>query len=315
MDKLLKAFHISWPFAALLIAHLIWGGNFIAAKLTLNEIPPQSLAFLRFTLATLFLIPFLISDPKSLKISKADLPKLFLVGSLMVTLHIAFFFEGLKRTNVTDASALMLTVPILSVILGWWFFKEKVTLINLTGVVFGLIGALLIVGVADLVTQRSTNSNILVGNFLIILSTITWVIGAMLSKKLLHHYSTLTVTWVMFLVGVITFFIPAVNEYIQNPDWVSRVSLLGIIGLSYITLGSSVSAYFLFEWGVKKVGVIKADLFQYIEPVVAGGLAILILSEKLETTFIIGAIFVAIGAILGTYSRHIKHFPHKAHRG
>lgn len=315
MEKFLQAYHKTWPILALIVAHLIWGANFLAAKLTLQEIPPQSLGFLRFSLASIFLLPFLVSDPKSLKISKHDLPSLFLVGSMMVSLHIAFFYEGLYRTTITDAASLMLLVPILTVLIGWWFLKQKFNWLNLAGVISGLVGALMIVGLEDVLTQKQIDPSVLIGNFLIILSVLTWIVGAFLSKKLLSHYSTLTITWMMFLVGVITFSIPALNEYIQNPKWVTQVSLLGILGLAYITLGSSVSAYFLFEWGVKKVGVYKADLFQYIEPAVAGILGVLVLNESLESALLIGTALITVGALLGTYSQHAKQILHKAHRG
>lgn len=315
MEKFAKAYHISWPFVALIIAHLIWGGNFIAAKLTLNEIPPQSLAFLRFTLAALFLLPFLIVENKSWRVANADLPKLFLVGVLLVTLHIAFFFEGLSRTSVTHASALLLLIPILSALFGWRFLKEKLNFLNVLGVGLGLIGALVIVGLGNLVTQQESSPESILGNFYIILSAIFWVVGALLSKKLLSHYSPLTITWIMFVVGSITFLIPALNDYVQNPNWINQISLLGLVGLSYITVGSSVSAYFLFEWSVKRIGVYKADLFQYIEPLIASGLGILLLSEPLEPTFIVGATLITIGAVLGTYSRHLHLHHHKSHRG
>lgn len=303
------------PYIALLIAYIIWGANFVVAKITLQEFPPMTLAFFRFAFASLFLAPFFFAQSKKVKIDKKDLPKLILVGILIITLNIAFFFEGIKRTTAIDASVLILISPILSVLFGWWFLKEKVYLINLLGVILGLIGALTIIGLPQLITGNFSSQTATIGNILIILASVVWVIGAIVSKPLLNKYPTLIVTAIAFMVGTLTFFIPAASEYFQNPSWTSQVTVLGIFGVVYMTLLSSISAYFLFEWGLAKTSVYKADLFHYIEPFVAASLAVTILGEHISASFLIGGALIAVSAYLGTLSKIKKyHHHHKAHR-
>ena len=84
---------------------------------------PEQGCFSPLFFALILLLPFLLTEKR--KIAKSDLPVLIGIGLLMVTLNIGFFYEGLKRTNVITASVLTLVVPILSVIGGWWFLKEK----------------------------------------------------------------------------------------------------------------------------------------------------------------------------------------------
>lgn len=283
------------------------------AKVTLQEFPTYSLAFLRFALASLFLAPFFFAETRKIKIDRKDFPKLTLIGVLIITLNIAFFFTGIQKTTAINASVLTLIIPMLSVLLGWWFLKEKVYLINLAGIFAGLMGALIIIGLPRAIFgEVSTQS--LTGNFLIILACVVWVAGAVVSRKMLQKYSSLTVVAFAFLVGVLTFFPLAGFEYIENPGWVGRVSLLGMLGLLYMTMLSSVSAYFLFEWGLARTTVIIADLFQYIEPFVATTLAVLILSESLSVDFGIGAVLIAMGVYLGTFAKEAHHRHHKAHR-
>lgn len=301
------------PYIALILAHLIWGANFVVAKFTLEEFPPMSLAFLRFGLACLFLAPFVWVQIKKTKIDLKDLPKLVAVGILIITLNITFFFEGISRTSAINASTLTLIIPIFSVLLGWLFLKEKVYLVNLGGAVLGLAGALIIIGIPQILSG-SYSPGMLLGNILIILASIVFVTGVIMSEKLLKKYSTLTVTAIAFLVGTITFFIPALREYLQNPSWTQSVTLIGILGVIYMTLLSSISAYFLFEWGLSKTDVIKADLFQYIEPFIAAGLAVLLLGETISKSFLTGAIFIAVGVYLGTLAKEAHHRHHKAHR-
>lgn len=301
------------PYLALLLAHSIWGANFVVAKFTLEEFPPMSLAFLRFGLACLFLAPFVWVQIKKIKVDKKDLPKLATAALFMITLNIAFFFEGIERTSAISASALSLVIPSFSVLLGWVYLKEKVSLVNLGGVLLGLVGALIIIGLPQIISG-SFSTQTVIGNILIIISSIFFVIGAVFAHKMLKKYSTLTVTAIAFLLGAISFFAPAVREYLQDPMWTKSVTFVGVFGVIYMTLLSSISAYFLFEWGLSKLGVVVADLFQYIEPFIAAALAISLLGEKLSTSFIVGTALILTGMFLGTFGKEIYHRRHKAHR-
>lgn len=306
------------PYIALIIAHVIWGANFVVAKITLQEFPPMSLGFFRFALASLLLAPFFLgkiqkTPSQKRKIDKEDLPKLIAVGILIITLNITFFFEGIKRTTAIDASFLTLIIPMLSVLLGWWFLKEKIYLINLLGIILGFIGALIIIGLPQIFTGTASPTAIM-GNILIILAATSWVVGAVLSKQILKKYSSLVVTAIAFLVGTVTMFIPASFEYIKSPGWVSQITILGLMGLLFMTLLSSISAYFLFEWGLSKTSIVVADLFQYIEPFVTTALAVVFLRETISNLFLVGGAFIALGAYLGTLSKIAHYRHHKAHR-
>ncbi len=308
-----KIFKSPLPILALLLAHLIWGANFVVAKITLQEFPSMSLILLRFAFAFLFLAPFFISSKKQIKIDKKDLPKLIAVGVFAITLNISLFFEGLKRTTAIDASILTLTIPMFSVLLSWWFLKEKVYFVNLIGIFLGFLGCLVIIGIPQIFTGTIPPQAFL-GNVLIILASISWVIGAIIAKPLLSKYSSLVVTGIAFIVGTVTMFLPSAFEYFQNPVWISQITIVGFLGLIYLILLSSISAYFLFEWGLSKTSVIVANLFQYIEPLIATILAISLLNEQISKTFIFGALFIAIGVYLGTFAKEKHHQLHKAHR-
>lgn len=273
----------------------------------------MSLSFLRFFFAFLLILPFLWPEREKIKIQKVDLPALFAASSLMITLTIALFYQGILKTSTIDAAVLTMSVPIFSVLLGWLVLKEKVFVMNLLGIGAGLVGALFIIGLPSIIAGASFDGTKILGDSLIVLSSLSFVVGAIISKRLLRHYSTLTLTGLMFLVGAVSFLIPAIDDYLKNPSWIQDLSLLGIIGLAYITLASSITAFFLFEWGLKRIGVIKADLFQYIEPLIATTLAVLILQEKLQYSMIIGGILIGLGVYWGTLGKD-AHKHHKAHR-
>jgi drug/metabolite transporter (DMT)-like permease len=275
----------------------------------------MSLAFLRFGISFLLILPFLLAARKTLTpIKLAHLPKIVITSLLITVFNIALFYEGLNRTSAINASVLTLSVPIISLLAGWWFLKEKIFWINLVGIFFSLLGSIAIIGL-PLIFTGNLNGISLFGNVLITISNISFVAGALLLKKMLKDYSATQITAIMFLIAAIAFFLPALFDYWQNPHWVDKISILGILGFLYITVLSSVSAFFLMNWGLKTVDLNKANLFQYAEPAIAATLAVPLLGERISFSFIIGTCLIVLGVYWGTLGKAAHHhLHHKAHR-
>ncbi len=302
-----------WPYLALLVAHVIWGANFVIAKIILDEIPLMNLAFFRFFIAAILLLPFVLSLKKP-KINLSDLTKIIIVGLFMTTFNIAFFYIGIKKTLAIDASVLSMIIPILSVLGGWWFLREKVYWVNLIGIGISFLGVILVIGIPLLLFGVSAGSS-LFGNLMIILSCVFFVIGAIMAKPLVNKYHPIFMTFAMFLVAAVSFAIPAFIEFQQNPNWMSNLTVLGILGFWYITLLSSIVAFFLQNYGYEKVGVTQSNLFHYIEPAIAATMAVLILNERISFSFIIGTALIILGVYWGTLGKDSHHHAlHKAKR-
>ncbi len=273
----------------------------------------MSLGFLRYGLACLLITPFLFSLAQKDRQVKLDhLPKLILGALLVACINIAFFYMGLKRTTAIDASVLELSIPVISVIAGWWFLKEKIYYANLAGILLSLLGALSVIGI-PLLFLGNFSSKQLFGNILILGSAVSFVAGSLILKQMLKIYSPLIVTTVTFLTATFAFSIPALIEYIQNPGWILKVSILGIFGLIYITVLSSICAYFLLLWGLKKIPISHANMIQYIEPAVAASLAVPLLGERISFSFIIGTCLIALGVYWGTLGKNTHHHEHHKH--
>ncbi len=306
-----EIFKTPLPYVALLIAHLLWGGNYVIAKVTLHEIPVMTLSFLRFGLACLLISPFLLNlEPKMKRVKYSHLPRLIIASLLIGTVNITFFYLGITKTLAINASVLNLIVPILSVVGAWWFLKEKIFVINLVGIILSLLGTAAIIGLPLLFTSNFSGVEMF-GNLLLILSGISFVAGALILKPLFKDYSPLSITAFTFLTATVAFFIPAVLEYIANPGWVQQVSFLGVFGLLYIAVLSTVVAYFLMVWGFSRIELSHATIIQYIEPVIAASLAVPLLHERISYSFIVGFCMIALGVYWGTLGRtehhHINH--------
>lgn len=273
----------------------------------------MSLGFLRYGIACLLIIPFLLNlENKDKRIKLAHLPQLVLGSLLLACINIAFFYAGLVRTSAITASVLELSIPVISVIGGWWFLKEKIYTANLAGIAISLLGAISVIGI-PLLLFGSFSGKEFFGNILILLSGVSFVVGSMILKKMLKIYKPLVITGIIFLISASAFFLPAFMEYLQNPNWVLKVSMLGIFGLIYITVLSSICAYFLLLWGLSRIPVSHANLIQYIEPAIAASLAVPLLGERISFSFIVGTCLIVLGVYWGTLGKEEHHGTHHRH--
>ncbi len=306
-----EIFKTPFPYIALLLAHLLWGANYVVAKIVLHEVPVMSLSFLRFGLACLLISPFLINlEPKMKKVQYAHIPRLIIASLLLGTINITFFYLGISKTLAINASVLNLIVPILSVLGAWWFLKEKIYSINLIGIILAVLGTAAVIGLPLLLTSNFSGVEMF-GNLLLILGGISFVAGALIIKPMFKEYSPLSITAFTFLTATVAFFIPAVLEYIANPDWISQVGIVSMLGILYIAVLSTVVAYFLMMWSYSKIELSHAVIIQYVEPAVAASLAIPLLGERISYSFIVGFCMIALGVYWGTLGRtehhHINH--------
>ncbi len=308
-----EIFKTPLPYVALLLAHIVWGGNYVVAKVTLHEVPVMTLSFLRFGLACLLISPFLLNmDPKMKRVKYTHLPRLIIGSLLLGAVNITFFYLGITKTLAINASVLNLVVPILSVMGAWWFLKEKIYSINLMGIILSLLGTAAVIGLPLLFTSSFSPVEMF-GNGLLILSGVAFVAGALTLKPAFKEYSPLSITAFTFLTSAVAFFVPAVLEYIANPNWIGQVSLVGLFGLLYIAVLATVVSYFLMMWGYSKIELSHATIIQYVEPAVAASLAVPLLHERISYSFIVGFCMIALGVYWGTLGKQEHHHIHHKH--
>lgn len=299
----MKLFKKYLPYIALATAAVIWGANTPIMKVTMLYVPVFSLAFLRFFIASLILLPFVY---KQLHFQRKDWFSLFLCSFLGITILITLYFFGLKLTSALNAGVIGGTMPILSLVFASFFLNEKMTKKVIIGAILGLLGILVIVG-KDLLTRGLDISPL--GDVLIFLSNIAFAAYITLSKKLSKTYSPLTITFFIFFVGSL-FFLPGVFADLSlNPFWYATMPVGAYIGILYGILFSGLIAFSLWQYGLSKISEGKSGFFLYISPVVTSIIAIVFLSEIVTEEFLIGTLLIVIGLFVAEAHLGHKH-PH-----
>lgn len=273
---------------ALIVANIIWGAGAPIFKWSLQGISPLMLAFCRFFIPVLILL-FFYKHIQRIKLR--DSLYIILLGVLICTFNIGFFFMGLLYAPSINSPVIGSSGPILILLGSIFFLREKPTKKVLLGNIVGLAGVLFIVLEPFLQVHQKYS---LFGNFLFLLSTIAGVLGTLVSKKLTKKYNTTTLTFWTFCIATITLLPIPLNE-ISTSTMSLHINIPALIGIAFGGVFSSLLAYSLFYWGLSRIKASETSVFTYIDPVAAILIAAPLLHEFPTPIYIFGSVLVFFG--------------------
>lgn len=273
---------------------LVWAGSFVAVRLAVKEISPVDLGFLRFLVATPFMVLILLLSKKETRLPAKELLSLSVLGLTGVTLLYIFQFIGIEYTTASTSAVLINTNVIFIVLLSATFLKEKFPLRKSAGIAFSFVGVLVVI-FAQMTNESIAFSNVfLIGCIFIILSAFCWAIYSIVGKRLLDKYDPFTVTTYAFVLGTI-FFLPVVLPDIT--DVIQGVSFNGWMAILYLALICSVFGYVAWYYALSRLEAGRAAVFLNLIPLFT--IVISFFTGEIPTfIFLIGAILIIYGVYL-----------------
>ncbi|KKP66516.1 MAG: hypothetical protein UR68_C0012G0002 [Candidatus Roizmanbacteria bacterium GW2011_GWA2_35_19] len=294
------------PILALIIANLVWGAASPIFKLALTNIPPFTLAFIRFSFAAVLFLPFIKLFWK--KINFQELLEVLLVGVFGITINISFFFLGLPKTTSINAPIIASSGPIFIYLLSILFLRERPKAKILFGMLTALIGVLIIILSPIFLEGKRVDFGEIEGNIFFLIATFGTVMQTIISKDTLKKVNPYQATFISFIFGALTFF-PLMIKELRIWEF-SQLNNNGILGIVFGVFLSSALAYLLFYYGISKIKASEVGMFTYIDPVVAIIIAIPLLHEYPNIFFIAGSVLV-FGGIFFAEGRLHWHPFHK----
>lgn len=285
---LLKRNHLRSAVYALIIANIIWGASPPIFKWAMRDINPFTLAFLRFTIASVIVFPFAY---KHLKVGKNDIAEVFLIGFLGVTLNIAFFFLGLKYAPSINATIIGSAGPVFLILAAVLFLKERVKSKLIIGSLTGLIGVALIMFKPLFSGEPNLD---LLGNTFFFLAMLAGLGHTLLGRKLMEKYEPIGITFWTFFVGTLCFTPLFINERLTQ-GFTIALTFPSIFGIIFGATLCSALAYFLFFWALKYMPASETGVFVYLDPIIAVVIAAPLLGEKPDFLYLLGSLFVFLG--------------------
>ena len=279
----------------LILTAVFWGGTFIAGKIVAQDVTPFSAAFLRFAIASAFLV--LITwrvEGKLPRIARSLVLPIFLLGLTGVFAYNVFFFKGLQSIDAGRAALIIALNPVMISLLSSILFKEELTPIKIIGILLSVIGAMTVISRGN--PLHLFQGHLEWGELNIFGCVLSWVSFSLIGKSVLGKISPLVSICYSSLAGTATLIIPAMLEGL----WTFLPSYSGItwLGLFYLGFFGTVLGFVWYYEGIKKIGPTKAGLFINVVPLSAVVLAFFLLNEPLTLSLLIGAILVSTGIYL-----------------
>jgi drug/metabolite transporter (DMT)-like permease len=280
----------------LLLMAVFWGGTFIAGRKLAMEVGPFSGAFLRFLVASLFLVAVTLGMEKKLPLPKRrHLLPLFLMGMTGVFLYNVFFLKGLKLIEAGRASIIIANNPIFIALMSALIFRDRLNLMKVIGILISVGGAVTVITRGEFLAGLSGGFG--QGELFIFGCVASWVAYSLLGKAVMSDLSPLVAVTYSSAVGAVCLFPPAVLEGLWDAG---RYSLEAWASVFYLGFFGTVLGFVWYYQGIKRIGPVRAGLFINFVPVSAVFLAFLILDEPLTLSLLIGAMLVASGVYLTT---------------
>ncbi len=271
---------------------VLWGSSFTLLKLGLEEIPPVTLAFLRFLVVLPFVVAFTYYQDKNAfggHILKEW--KIFLaLGLTGVTLYHVFQNFGLHLTTASNSSLIISANPVFIALLDRFYMKGRMTLKRVSGIVFAFLGVVLIIRPVE----WSLNPMRIIGDLLSLGSALSWAFYSVVGRNVLSKYGADRVTMFSLIFGTLFLFPSAFlleQPVLPRSPWVWFLLLI-------LSLFCSGLAYLFWGKALEDVSATKAGVFLFFLPVVSVSVANLVLAESLDAFLALGALLVIIGVVI-----------------
>ena len=280
----------------LILATLFWAGNFTIGKFAYTEnVPPYSLAFFRWILVWIILIPFTYKEIPKIKTEvKNNLSLFFILGFTSVGIFSAFTYNALNYTQVINASLFNTAIPV-SIILVCFLLKiEKTNIFQISGLIFSVLGILAIITRLDLNILLTLNFN--KGDVYMVIAIISWGIYSAFLKKKTFDISLLSLVHVVCTFGLIILFPAFLFELAQGKTTEVNSNLIFI--LLYIAIFPSIGSYYCWAGAVSIIGANRAGIFLSLIPLFSTIFAMIFFNEKFLFFHFIGSILIILGLFL-----------------
>ena len=291
------------PFLLLFIQPIFMASNLIVARGGIEFVPPISLAFWRWAIVFMILLPFTYFPLKqNFKILVKEYKKLFFLGAMGCGVCGAFPFLAGETTTVTNMGIIYTSSPIFIILISAIFFSEKISLTKMVGLASCLLGVLLIIIKGDL--DLLLNLNFTIGDIWMLAASIGW---ALYSVYLFYWKSNLPIfqrfTLVAFFgaVSLLPFYVfeeIMIKKTLFNSDF--------FVWTIFAAVSPGIIAFSMYTYVQKKLGASLTGFTLYIFTIYAAIYGFLFFNEKLETYHYVGTALVFFGVYLAKKNYETK---------
>ena len=269
--------------------------NLVVARGGVEYVPPISLAFWRWTLVFLILLPFTyISLKKNFKIIQQEYKKLFFLGAMGCGVCGAFPFLAGQTTTVTNMGIIYTSSPIFIILISSIFFNEKINFVKIIGLAACLIGvfAIIIKGNFSLLI----NLNFTIGDLWMLAAAIGWALYSIYLfywKTKLEIFQRFTLIAFFGALSLLPFYVG--EEIFFEKTIISKEFFMWVI---FAAISPGIIAFTLYTMAQKSLGASLTGFTLYVFTIYGAVYGYFLFGETLENYHFIGTVLVFIGVYL-----------------
>jgi len=265
----------------------------VVSKTLVNRVNPFQVNFLRFFIGGILLFIVLLAKG-DISIESKDLGKVMIVGIINVVLSMNLLQLSLNMpdSKASIAAVIFSSNPIFVTFFAAFITGEKINLNKIFGLLFGVLGVILISLDGIKIDHVNLKSPVLA-----LLSALLYGLYTVLGGKVSKKIGSLKMNSYSFLLGSLTllpfliiFKVPVIKFDYSVSFQILYLSLF-VTGIAYLT-------YFM---GLAQTGAGKGSLVFFLKPVLASIFSMVILGERITSGFVMGTILIIFGITLVLY--------------
>ncbi|MBS4211005.1 DMT family transporter [Neobacillus rhizophilus] len=279
--------------ALLILATILWGGNYICGRFLAPALPATLLNTIRWGISTILLWGILAFNKMDFPILK-KWKEFLILGFFGVFAFSTLNYLGLRSLSASHAGMISAGIPIAILLFTPFVLKDKIHAKSWIGAIISVIGVMILIQGK----QGGASQSSLIGEIEILLSCLAWGMYTVLGKKYGKSIDPLTMTAGASFYGTLLSALSCIGTVDTGMIHMTGSAWLAVI---YVSTLASVVAFFSWSAGVEMVGPALAAPFINLLPVWTVVFGVLLLHEKISFITLLGGIITIAGAVFTSY--------------
>ncbi|RLM95143.1 DMT family transporter [Haloarcula sp. Atlit-7R] len=282
--------------ALFVLLAVLFGGSFVAIKTGLRELPPVLFAGLRFDLAAVTLLGYIVATrPRStwLPQTRGDFVSIGMAALFLIALNNGLLFLGQGTTTPAAASVMYGLNPILAPVFAWWLLGDRLSWLGAVGIGIALSGVIIIVQPSP---STFTDASA-IGQLLVLGAAAAVALGSVLLQRVSPQMDSTPLTAWAMAVGAVLLHIASLLVG-EPPTAVIGIGPATIASIVAVGIPSTAVAYAIYFGLIKRIGPVRANLVAYVVPIFAALMGWVLLGSSVSLWTFVGFLVVVAGFAL-----------------
>lgn len=282
----------------MMLAPLFWAGNSVLGRAVVQDgaVPPIGLAFWRWVLAALVLLPLVWPHLRRDWRAMWERPwDMLLLSALGIAAFNTLLYLGLRTTTALNGVMIQSAIPVMVAGLGVAVFGDRIRAWQWVGIGISLLGAAVLIGQGNIQTFTQLAFN--AGDLYVLAAAVAYA-GYTLMLRRRPQVHPLSLVFATFVIGAAMLAPFYLAESLGGHTMPFSAGAVGSV--AYAAVCASVLAYLCFNRAVALAGSSVAGMCIHLVPVFGSLLAIGILGEQARLYHAMGIALIAAGILLAS---------------